>query len=73
MRDGADIDAELRLVAVVRQSIREQGGEPSGRPVDDLLDERGLSSGVHVPASDGPSCSVLRWELMKNGQPICKC
>jgi len=34
------IDAELRLLATVRQSIREHGGEPSIRQVDELLDER---------------------------------
>jgi len=43
-RDG--VDAELRLLATVRQSIRAQGGEPSSRQVDELLDEGGLSSGV---------------------------
>ena len=34
------IDAELRLLAAVRWSIRENGGEPSCRQVDELLDER---------------------------------
>ena len=40
MRDRDTIDAELRLLAAVRRSIREQGGEPSSRQVDELLDER---------------------------------
>lgn len=40
MRDTDVIDAELHLLAVVRQSIREQGGEPGTRVVDRLLDER---------------------------------
>jgi hypothetical protein len=40
MRDHATIDAELRLLAAVRWSIREHGGEPSSRYVDELLDER---------------------------------
>jgi hypothetical protein len=31
---------ELRLLAAVRWSIREHGGEPSSRQVDELLDER---------------------------------
>jgi hypothetical protein len=31
---------ELRLLAAVRWSIREHGGEPSSRLVDELLDER---------------------------------
>jgi hypothetical protein len=34
------IDSELRLLAAVRWSIREHGGEPSSRQVDELLDER---------------------------------
>jgi hypothetical protein len=45
VRTRDDIDAELRLLAAVRQSS-DQGGEPSSRQVDALLDERGLSSGV---------------------------
>ena len=39
MRDLDAIDSELRLLAAVRRSIREQG-EPSSRQVDELLDER---------------------------------
>ena len=37
MRDRDTIDAELRLLAAVRRSIREQGGEPSSSQVDELL------------------------------------
>jgi hypothetical protein len=33
------IDSELRLLAAVRRSVREHGGEPSSRQVDELLDE----------------------------------
>jgi hypothetical protein len=40
MRDRETIDSELRLLAAVRRSIRERGGEPSNRQVDELLDER---------------------------------
>jgi len=40
MRDLDTIDSELRLLAVVRWSIREHGGEPSSRQVDELLDWR---------------------------------
>jgi hypothetical protein len=40
MRDLDTIDSELRLLAAVRWSIREHGGEPSSRQVDELLDER---------------------------------
>jgi hypothetical protein len=42
IRDRETIDVELRLLAAVRRSIREQGGEPSGRQVDELLDELSL-------------------------------
>jgi hypothetical protein len=38
--DRETIDSELRLLAAVRWSIREHGGEPSSRQVDELLDER---------------------------------
>jgi hypothetical protein len=40
VRDIETIDAELRLQAAMRRSIREHGGEPSSRQVDELLDER---------------------------------
>ncbi len=40
MRDQEIIDSELRLLAAVRWSIRERGGEPSSRQADELLDER---------------------------------
>ena len=40
VRDLETIDAELRLEAAARGSIREHGGEPSSRDVDELLDER---------------------------------
>ena len=40
MCDLDTIDSELRLLAAVRWSIREHGGEPSSRHVDELLDER---------------------------------
>jgi hypothetical protein len=40
MRDRETIDSELRLIALRRQSIREQGGQPSYQQVDELLDER---------------------------------
>jgi hypothetical protein len=48
MRDLEVIDSELRLLAAVRWSIREHGGEPSSRQVD------GLSSGRRPPASRRP-------------------
>ena len=40
MRDLDTIDSALRLLAAMRWSIREHGGEPSSRHVDELLDER---------------------------------
>ena len=43
VRDLETIDAELRLLAAVRRSIREQGDEPGSRQVDELLDERAES------------------------------
>ena len=45
MRDRDTIDDELRLLATVRWSIRQHGGEPSSQ-VDELLDER-LDTTVH--------------------------
>lgn len=36
MRDKEVFDSELRLVAAVRRSIREQGGHPSSRQVDEM-------------------------------------
>jgi hypothetical protein len=37
---GHPLDAELRLLAAVGWSIREYGGEPESRQVDELLDGR---------------------------------
>ncbi len=45
MRDLDTVDSELRLLAAVRRSIREHGGEPSSRRVDALLDERNQPTG----------------------------
>jgi Protein of unknown function (DUF732) len=39
MRDRETIDSELRRIAVGRRSIRQQGGRPSSREADELLDE----------------------------------
>jgi hypothetical protein len=44
MRDPETIDSELRLLAAVRWSIREHGGEPSSRQVDEKLVPRSASS-----------------------------
>jgi hypothetical protein len=40
MRDIDTIDSELRLLAAMRWSIREHGGEPSSRQLDELLAAR---------------------------------
>lgn len=39
MRDREKIDSELRLIALRRQQIREQGGQLSSYEADELLDE----------------------------------
>jgi hypothetical protein len=49
MRDIGTIDSELRLPAPVRRTIREHGGEPSNRQVDELLDERNELAGKSTP------------------------
>ena len=45
MRDLDTVDSEPRLLVAVRRSIREHGGEPSSRHVDELLDERAELTG----------------------------
>ena len=45
MRDLDTVDFELRLLAAVRRCIREHGGQPSSRHVDELLDERNELTG----------------------------
>lgn len=51
MRDLDTIDSELRLLAAVRWSIREHGGEPSSHQVDELLDERNELTGSYRSAT----------------------
>ena len=50
-RGQETIDSELRLLAAVRWSIREHGGEPSSRQVDELLDERSALCGASEEAA----------------------
>jgi len=45
MRDLDTIDSELRFHSAMRRSIRAQGGEPSSRQIDELLDERSALTG----------------------------
>jgi hypothetical protein len=40
VRERETIDADLRLLAAVRRSIREQDSQPGSLQVDELLDER---------------------------------
>ena len=58
MRDRDTIDAELRLLAAVRRSIREQGGEPSSSQVDELLVD---------------SYATARWTADRVGQSRTRC
>lgn len=58
MRDRDAIDAELRRLAALRRSIREQGGELSSRQVDELLDER-LGHPPEVPKTEAGEKKVL--------------
>jgi hypothetical protein len=53
VRDRNTIDAELRLLCAVRPLIREQGGEPSSRQVDELLDERLTRDGLLAALTSG--------------------
>ena len=47
MRDREIIDAELRLIAPVRRTVRDMGGPaPGTEPIYVLLDER-----AHTPAT----------------------
>lgn len=39
-RDPEAIDAELRLLAVVRAAVEDLGGRPTMAPTDALLEER---------------------------------
>ena len=56
------MDSELRLLAAVRWSIREHGGEPSSRQVDELLDERLAHrgrAGIRVFQAQSEYCFTL--------------
>lgn len=57
MRDREKIDSELRLIALRRQAIREQGGRPSSLEADQLLDEI-LAHGAGTSELD----SFTAWE-----------
>ncbi len=61
MRDRETIDSELRLIALRRQSIREQGGQPSSQHVDELLDER---LGHRVEASETEAVAACETQVV---------
>jgi hypothetical protein len=70
MRDREKIDSELRLIALRRQAIREQGGRPSSREADELLDEI-LAHGagaLELDGFDGWETEVLVTGLSRNGK-----
>jgi hypothetical protein len=46
--DLGRLDDKLRLVSVVREAIRSEGGSPSSALADRLLDERILASRSHL-------------------------
>lgn len=54
MRDRESIDAELRRIALGRRSIRDRGGQPSSREVDELLDEL-LAHSAGASVMDAPT------------------
>jgi hypothetical protein len=63
MRDRETIDAELRLIALARRSIREQGGQPSYQQVDALLDER---LGHRAEASETQAVKARETEVVSD-------
>lgn len=55
MRELDQIDAELRLLRLVRRTSRQHGGKPASRHVDALLDERRLRTALaDVRADESP-------------------
>jgi hypothetical protein len=58
MRDLDTVDFELRLLAAVRRSVREHGGQPSSRHVDELLDERNELTGTCWQAPAELNCAA---------------
>ncbi len=66
MRDRETIDSELRLIALRRQSIREQGGELSCRQVDELLDER---LGHRAEASETEAVAAGETQVIAHTRP----
>src|ERR1700756_5537485 len=61
MRDRETIDSELRRLAAMRRAIREQGGQPSSRLADELLDER---LGHRADASETGAVGAFQTEVV---------
>jgi len=58
MRDRETIDSELRRIALGRRSVREQGGQPTSREVDELLDELLAHSAGASPTTAAKGCET---------------
>jgi Protein of unknown function (DUF732) len=71
MRDREAIDSELRLIAERRQSIREQGGQPSWRQVDELLDERLGHLVQSAQASETGAVGVCETQVVADTRSHC--
>ncbi len=70
MRDRETIDSELRLIALRRQALREQGGELSFQQVDELLDERlGHLPEPSKTETAGAQTSVVAPQRLKGAAP----
>jgi len=69
MRDRETIDSELRLLAAMRRSIREQGGELSCRQADELLDER---LGYRSQACKAEAVEGCETEVVADTRPRCE-
>jgi hypothetical protein len=72
MRDLETIDSELRLLAAVRWSIREHGGEPSSRQVDKLLDERLAPCSPIDYCDDNPDPAHYRRGRLRRVNPLAR-
>jgi hypothetical protein len=68
MRDRETIDSELRLLAAMRRSIREQGGQPSCREADELLDER---LAHRAEASETEAVEACETEVVADARSQC--
>ncbi|OBB69730.1 DUF732 domain-containing protein [Mycobacterium sp. 852014-50255_SCH5639931] len=71
MRDRETIDSELRRIALGRRAVREHGGEPSSREVDELLDELlAHSAGTSLPGAAKTSGTEVVASTWSRGSKI---